>query len=198
MIWATVSSKSCFCWLYRVSSFSAAKNVISLITVLTIWCSPCVDVSYVVGKWGLLWPVCSLDIVCGMCACVCVYMWVCIYLSNLLLKLQYFGHLMWWADWKSPWCWERLKQEEKGMTEDEMVGWPHWHEFEQTPGDGGQGSLECRSPRGHKESDLTERLNNNYLLNEWLVMVHGKGIEVREHKTASKIWNRERRGVWTA
>jgi len=70
MIWATVSSKSCFCWLYRVSSFSAAKNVISLITVLTIWCSPCVDVSYVVGKWGLLWPVCSLDIVCGMCASV--------------------------------------------------------------------------------------------------------------------------------
>ena len=40
------------------------------------------------------------------------------------------------------------RQEEKGMTEDEMVGW-HWlhgHEFEQTPGDGeGQGNLECCS-----------------------------------------------------
>ena len=39
-----------------------------------------------------------------------------------------------------------------------MVGWPHWlngHEFEQTLGDGGQGSLACRSPWGHKESDLT-------------------------------------------
>ena len=40
-----------------------------------------------------------------------------------------------------------LDQEEKGMTEDEMVGWHHQlngHEFEQTPGDGGgQGSLVC-------------------------------------------------------
>ena len=25
----------------------------------------------------------------------------------LKLKLQYFGHLMWRADWKRPWCWER-------------------------------------------------------------------------------------------
>ena len=37
--------------------------------------------------------------------------------------------------------------QQKGMTEDEMVGWRHWlngHEFEQTPGDGeGQGSLAC-------------------------------------------------------
>ena len=49
------------------------------------------------------------------------------------------------------------RQEEKGMTEDGMVGWHHWlsgHEFKQTPGDGeGQGSLECCSPWGHKESD---------------------------------------------
>ena len=41
-------------------------------------------------------------------------------------------------------------QEEKGATENEMVGWHHWingHEFEQTPGDGeGQGSLLCCSP----------------------------------------------------
>ena len=41
-------------------------------------------------------------------------------------------------------------QEEKGGTEDELVGWHHWlngHEFEQTPGDGGgQGSLACCSP----------------------------------------------------
>ena len=48
---------------------------------------------------------------------------------------------------------------------DEMVGWHHWlsaHEFEQALGDGeGQGSLECYSPWGRKESDTTERLNNN-------------------------------------
>ena len=46
-----------------------------------------------------------------------------------------------------------------------MVGWHHLlnrHEFEQALGDGeGQGSLVCCSPQGHKESDMTERLNNN-------------------------------------
>ena len=51
------------------------------------------------------------------------------------------------------------------MTEDEMVGWHHQlngQEFEQAPGDGeGQGSLACSSPWGHKELDMTERLNNN-------------------------------------
>ena len=52
-----------------------------------------------------------------------------------------------------------------GTTEDEMVGWHHrlnGHEFEQAPGvDDGQGSLACCSPWGYKESDMTERLNNN-------------------------------------
>ena len=46
------------------------------------------------------------------------------------------------------------------MMEDEMVGWPHrlyGHEFEEALGDSeGQGSLACCSPRGHKESDMTE------------------------------------------
>ena len=54
-------------------------------------------------------------------------------------------------------------QEEKGTTEDEMVGWYHrlnGHEFEQTPGDReGQGGLACCSPWGRKESDMTEQLN---------------------------------------
>ena len=55
------------------------------------------------------------------------------------------------------------RQEKKGMTEDEMVGWHHWlngHEFEQAPGDSeGQGSLACCSPWGLQESDMTEWLN---------------------------------------
>ena len=55
------------------------------------------------------------------------------------------------------------RQEEKGITEDEMFGWHHWldgHEFELAPGVGdGQGSLACCSPRGCKESDTTEWLN---------------------------------------
>ena len=55
------------------------------------------------------------------------------------------------------------RQEEKGMTENEMVGWHHrldGHEFEQALGiRDGQGSLACCSPWGHKELDRTERLN---------------------------------------
>ena len=51
------------------------------------------------------------------------------------------------------------------MTEDRMVGWHYQlngHEFEQAPGDiEGQGSLVCCSPWGHKESDMTEQLNNS-------------------------------------
>ena len=56
-------------------------------------------------------------------------------------------------------------QEEKGMTEDEVVGWHHQlnrHEFEETPGDGeGQGSLACCSLWCCKEWGMTERLKNN-------------------------------------
>ena len=62
-------------------------------------------------------------------------------------------------------------QEEKGMTEDEIVGWHHWlngHEFEYTLGDGeGQGSLAC-SPRDHKELDMAEQLNNYNKTYIWL------------------------------
>ena len=50
------------------------------------------------------------------------------------------------------------------MTEDKMVGWHQHkgHEFEQTLGDGeGQGSPVCCSPWSHKESNMTEQLNNN-------------------------------------
>ena len=56
-------------------------------------------------------------------------------------------------------------QEEKGATEDEMVGWHHQfngQEFEQTPRDSeGQGSLACCSPWDCKELNTTERLNSN-------------------------------------
>ena len=53
-------------------------------------------------------------------------------------------------------------REEKGTTEDEMVGWHHQlngHEFEQAPGvDDGQVSLGCCSPWSRKASDMTEHL----------------------------------------
>ena len=65
--------------------------------------------------------------------------------------------------WKRPWCWERMRAGGQGVTEDEMVGWHHWHdrhEFEQTLGDSeGQGSLVCCIPRGCKELDTTDWLN---------------------------------------
>ena len=64
---------------------------------------------------------------------------------------------------KDPDAGKDWRQEEKGTTEDEMVGWHHWHnghEFEQAPGVGdGQGRLVCCSPWGHKEWDTTEWLN---------------------------------------
>ena len=70
-----------------------------------------------------------------------------------------------WLAGKDPDAGKDWGQEEKGMTEDEMVGWHHWlngHEFEQAPGDGeGWESLACSSPWGCKESDMTEWLNNN-------------------------------------
>ena len=64
---------------------------------------------------------------------------------------------------KDPDAGEDWRPEEKGTTEDEMVGWHHrlnGHEFEYTPGVGdGQGGLECSSPWGHKELDKIEWLN---------------------------------------
>ena len=60
MIWATVSSQSCFCWLYTAFPSLAAKNIINLISVLTIWWCPCVVSSLVLLEEGVLWPVHSL------------------------------------------------------------------------------------------------------------------------------------------
>ena len=68
-----------------------------------------------------------------------------------------------WFIWKDPEAGKDWRQEEKGTTEDEMVGWHHrlnGHEFGWTPGVGdGQGSLVWCSPWGCKELDMTEWLN---------------------------------------
>ena len=60
------------------------------------------------------------------------------------------------------------KQEEERTTEDGTVGWHHQlneHEFEQAQEDGeGQGSLACCNPRGHKELDTPEKLNNMHAM----------------------------------
>ena len=52
MIWATVSSWSCFCWLYRATPSLATKNIINLISVLTIWWCPCIESSLVLLEEG--------------------------------------------------------------------------------------------------------------------------------------------------
>ena len=53
MIWATASSWSCFCWLHRTSPFLAAKDIVSLILVLTIWWCPSVESSLVLLEGGV-------------------------------------------------------------------------------------------------------------------------------------------------
>ena len=77
-----------------------------------------------------------------------------------------------WLIGKDPDCGKDWKQKEKTPTEDKMVGWHHQlyeHLFEQTPGDSeGQGSLTCCSLWGHKESDMTERLNWTELIDVYL------------------------------
>ena len=68
-----------------------------------------------------------------------------------------------WLIRKDPDAGKVWRWEEKGTTEDEMVGWHHWlngHEFGWTPGVGnGQEGLVCCSPWGCKESDMTEWMN---------------------------------------
>ena len=68
-----------------------------------------------------------------------------------------------WLTGKVPGGGKDWRQEEKGVTEDEMVGWYHWldgHEFEQVLGVGdGPGSLVCCSPWGCNKLDMTELLN---------------------------------------
>ena len=68
-----------------------------------------------------------------------------------------------WLIWKDPNAGKDWRQEEKGMTEDVMVGWHHLLNgcgFGWIPGVGnGQGGLVCYSSWGHKKSDIPEQLN---------------------------------------
>ena len=84
-------------------------------------------------------------------------------------------HAKSWLIGKDPDAGRDWGQEEKGTTEDEMAGWHHrldGHDFEWTPGVGDrQGGLVCCSSWGHKESDMTERLNWTEL-KHWLFSKH--------------------------
>ena len=59
MIWAIVSSQSCFCRLYRASPSLATKNIINLLLVLTIWWCPCAELLLVLEK-GVCYDQCVL------------------------------------------------------------------------------------------------------------------------------------------
>ena len=84
-----------------------------------------------------------------------------------------------WLIGKDPDAGRNWGQEEKGMTEDEMAGWHHWldgQESEWTPGVGdGQGGLACWDSWGRKELDTTERLNwteRNIYENSWEICIY--------------------------
>ena len=82
------------------------------------------------------------------------------------------------------------KHEQKGMTEDEMVGWHYWvdgDEFEQAPGVGdGQGSLECCSPWGCKELDTNEQTN-------WIELIQYKMHLMATYDNVFDFWIR---AIW--
>ena len=87
--------------------------------------------------------------------------------EGLMLKLKL--QIVWqpdaksWLIWKDPVARKDWGQAEKGMTEDESVGWHHrldGNGFGWTPGVGdGQGGLVCCGSLAHKESDMIQRLN---------------------------------------
>ena len=78
-------------------------------------------------------------------------------------------HVKSWLIGKDPDAGRDWEQEEKGTTEDEMAGWHHrldGHGFGYTPGVGdGRGGLACCDSWGHKESEMTERL-------DWTELIH--------------------------
>ena len=83
-----------------------------------------------------------------------------------------------WLTWKDPDAGKDRRQEEKGISEGEMVGWHHrlnGHGFGWAPGVGdGQGGLECCGSWGCKESDTTERLTtaqSRSRLNNWTELI---------------------------
>ena len=84
----------------------------------------------------------------------------------LKLKLQFFGHLMGWADsLEKTLMLGMIEGRRRRGCQDETVAWHHWlnrHEFEQTLGGSEtQGSLVCCNAWGQKESDMTKWLKRN-------------------------------------
>ena len=154
MIWATVSSWSCFCWLYRASPSLAAKNIINLTSVLTILVmSMCRVFSCVVGRGCLLWPVHFLGktlVVFALLHSTSKAKFACYSRCFLTSPVaQTVKHLpTMWETWVRSLGWEDPLEKEMA-THSSILAW-------RTPG---RRSLVGYSPRGRKESDTTERLH---------------------------------------
>ena len=109
-----------------------------------------------------------------------------------------------WLIWKDPDAGKDWRQEEKGATEDAMVGWHHrlnGHEFELTSGVGdGQGGLACCSPRGHKvRHDWATELNwaepGPFLHSNLLLMLLGFP-QLTHFPTVLSHWTRLLADIW--
>ena len=102
-----------------------------------------------------------------------------------------------WLLWKDPDAGKDWVQEEKGTTEDKMVGWHHQlngHGFGWTPGVGdGQGGLACCSSWDCKESDTTEWLNWTELKEEW-TFHWGRKITIG---LVRGLWGRKKKSLET-
>ena len=105
-----------------------------------------------------------------------------------------------WLTGKDPdagkdWMWE-----DKGTTDDEMVGWHHLldgHKFEQALGvDNEQGSLACCSPWGHRESDMTERLNSTELTELETINILLKSYDYQKQLSVFKYQKWDRNYIW--
>ena len=81
-------------------------------------------------------------------------------LEVLMLKFQYFGHLMWRTDsLEKTLIWGKTEGRRRRRWQNNIIGWHHQlngHEFEQTLGDSeSQESLVCCSPWSYKQLDMT-------------------------------------------
>ena len=97
-IWAIVNSHSYFCWLYRASPSSVAKNVINWILVLAIWWCPCVESSLVLLEKVVCYNQCILLQNSGI-LCLASFVLLCQTCLILWISLDFllfYSSPLWW------------------------------------------------------------------------------------------------------
>ena len=138
--------------MYRCESWTIKKTECRRIDAFELWCWSPLDRKIIPGSLKGNQP------------------WVFIRRTDTEAR----GPILWPPDAKSqligkdPDAGKDWGQEEKGVTEDEMVGWNHQlygSEFEQTPGDSeGQRSLACCSPWGCKDSYIANEQQQKIII----------------------------------